>query len=136
VPRGDQPATKSQMNLELQHGEPTRPSEPDRGSNRTNAAGPAPPDNQPATTATAGRFRSASHRLVSIRRISAICSNTLTELTRLKVFYFLLLFGLTLISGSVFLARFSFQQEFQILKDISLGAMSVFTSLLAIVATA
>src|SRR5438552_16787096 len=34
------------------------------------------------------------------------------------------------------MARFTFQQEFQILKDISLGAMSIFTSLLAIVATA
>src|SRR5205823_5598531 len=45
-------------------------------------------------------------------------------------------FGLILIGGSVFLARFSFQQEFQILKDISLGAMSIFSSLLAIVATA
>jgi hypothetical protein len=69
-------------------------------------------------------------------RIAAIGTNTLTELSRMKVFYFLLLFGLILIGGSVFLARFSFQQEFQILKDISLGAMSIFTSLLAIVATA
>ena len=34
------------------------------------------------------------------------------------------------------MAQFSFQQEFQILKDISLGAISIFTSLLAIVATA
>src|SRR5438270_1318442 len=72
------------------------------------------------------------HRRVSFGRIGAICANTLTELTRMKVFYFLLLFGLLLIGGSVFLARFSFQQEFQILKDISLGAMSIFSSLLAI----
>jgi hypothetical protein len=48
----------------------------------------------------------------------------------------LLLFGLILIGGSVLLARFSFQQEFQILKDVSLGTMSIFSSLLAIVATA
>jgi ABC-type Na+ efflux pump permease subunit len=34
------------------------------------------------------------------------------------------------------MARFSFQQEFQILKDVALGAMSIFTSLLAIVAAA
>ena len=34
------------------------------------------------------------------------------------------------------MARFTFQQEFQILKDISLGAMSILSSLLAIVATA
>src|SRR5215471_12816807 len=34
------------------------------------------------------------------------------------------------------MAQFSFQQEFQILKDVSLGAISIFTSQLAIVATA
>jgi len=41
-----------------------------------------------------------------------------------------------LIGSSIFMAQFSFQQEFQILKDVSLGAISIFTSLLAIVATA
>ena len=71
-----------------------------------------------------------------IRRIFAIAGNTLTDLTRQKVFYVLLIFALVLIGSSVFLARFSFQQEFQILKDISLGTMSIFSSLLAIVATA
>jgi ABC-type transport system involved in multi-copper enzyme maturation permease subunit len=69
-------------------------------------------------------------------RIAAITGNTLTDLTRQKVFYFLLIFALILIGSSVFLARFTFQQEFQILKDVSLGAMSIFTSLLAILAAA
>jgi len=69
-------------------------------------------------------------------RILAITANTFTELTRQKVFYVLLIFALLLIGSSVFMARFTFQQEFQILKDISLGAMSIFSSLLAIVATA
>src|ERR1700686_4590351 len=69
-------------------------------------------------------------------RIFAITTNTLTELTRQKVFYVVLMFGLLLIASSVFMARFTFQQEFQILKDISLGAMSILSSLLAIVATA
>ncbi|MBA2242103.1 MAG: ABC transporter permease subunit [Chthoniobacterales bacterium] len=68
--------------------------------------------------------------------MAAITANTLTELTRLKVFYVLLLFALVLIGSSIFMARLTFQQEFQVLKDISLGAMSIFTSLLAIVATA
>src|SRR5256714_9400846 len=69
-------------------------------------------------------------------RIFAIATNTLTELTRQKAFLVLLIFALVLIGSSVFMARFTFQQEFQILKDISLGAMSIFSSLLAIVATA
>lgn len=76
------------------------------------------------------------YRAFSFRRVNAITINTLTELTRLKVFYFLLVFALLLIGSSVFMAQLTFQQEFQILKDVSLGAMSIFTSLLAIVATA
>ena len=76
------------------------------------------------------------HRAFSFSRVLAITFNTLTELTRLRVFYVLLVFALLLIGSSVFMAQFSFQQEFQILKDVSLGAISIFTSLLAIVATA
>jgi ABC-type Na+ efflux pump permease subunit len=71
-----------------------------------------------------------------IRRIQAIASATWTELVRLKVFYFLVIFALLVIGNSFFLARFSFEEEFQMLKDIALGAMSIFSSLLAILATA
>ena len=76
------------------------------------------------------------YRAFSLGRLFAITTNTLTDLTRQKVFYFVLIFALLLIGSSVFMARLTFQQEFQILKDVSLGAMSIFTSLLAIVATA
>ncbi|HUE40361.1 MAG TPA: ABC transporter permease subunit [Chthoniobacterales bacterium] len=76
------------------------------------------------------------HRKFSIGRIGAIATNTLTELTRQKVFYVLFIFALVLIGSSVFMARFTFQEEFQILKDVSLGAMSIFSSLLAVIASA
>jgi hypothetical protein len=76
------------------------------------------------------------HRPFSFARVAAITGNTFTELVRLRVFYFLLIFALLLIANSLFMARLSFQQEFQLLKDVSLGTMSIFTSLLAIVATA
>ncbi len=78
----------------------------------------------------------AAHRTFSAARIAAIANNTFLELTRLKVFYFILLFALLLIGSATFMARLTFQQEFQVLKDISLGAMSIFTSLLAIMAAA
>src|SRR3984893_4687560 len=78
----------------------------------------------------------APHRVFSPARIFAITTNTLTELTRQKVFCVLLIFGLVLIGSSVFMARFTFQQEFQSLKHTSLGAMSIFSSLMAVVATA
>lgn len=76
------------------------------------------------------------HTAFSFGRVRALTLNTLTELTRMKVFYVVLIFALILIGGSAFMARMSFQQEFQVLKDIALGAMNIFTSLLAIVATA
>ena len=75
-------------------------------------------------------------RAFFLRRIAAIAGNSLTELTRLKLFYVLLLFALVLIGSSMFMARLTFQQEFQVLKDISLGAISIFTSILAIAAAA
>ena len=81
-------------------------------------------------------MKASAHRPFAFSRIVAITGTTLTELVRLKVFYFLLIFALLLIGNSLFMARLSFQQEFQVLKDVSLGAMSIFTSLLAIVATA
>jgi ABC-type Na+ efflux pump permease subunit len=77
-----------------------------------------------------------NHRAFSFRRVAAITGNTLTGLTRLKIFYALLLFALLLIGASAFMAQMTFQQEFQVLKDVGLGAMSIFTSLLAVLATA
>jgi ABC-2 type transport system permease protein len=79
---------------------------------------------------------SSGHRAFSFGRIVAIAANTFTELTRLKVFYVLLFFALLLIGTSVFMAQLTFQEEFQVLKDIALGSMGIFTSLLAVVATA
>jgi len=76
------------------------------------------------------------HQVFSPARIGAIASNTLLELVRLKVFYFLLIFALLIIGSSAFMVRLSFQEQFQMLKDVSLGSMSVFTWLLAVLATA
>jgi ABC-type transport system involved in multi-copper enzyme maturation permease subunit len=75
------------------------------------------------------------HKVFSLSRVWAIASNTLLELVRLKVFYFLLIFALVVI-GVLFLYRDIFQDEFQSLKDGSLGAMSIFIMLLSILPTA
>lgn len=76
------------------------------------------------------------HKAFSLARVTAIASNTLLELVRLKVFYFMLLFALLIIGSSFFTSKFTFQEQFQVLKDVSLGAMSIFTWLLAVLATA
>ena len=69
-------------------------------------------------------------------QIAAIARNTFTELVRQKIFYVILVFALCAIGSSLFMARLTFQEEFQMLKDVCLGAMSIFTSLLAVLATA
>lgn len=81
-------------------------------------------------------LQATRHRAFSAARIGAIASNTLLELVRLKVFYFLLLFALLMIGSSALTSKLTFQGQFQMLKDVSLGAMSIFSWLLAVLATA
>lgn len=76
------------------------------------------------------------HKIFSPARVNAIASNALLELARLKVFYFLLLFALLIIGSSAFMLEFPFHEQFQVLKDLGLGAMSIFTWLLSVLATA
>lgn len=76
------------------------------------------------------------HKSFSLARVSAIAANTLLELVRLKVFYFLLLFALLGIGVSFFTSKLTFQEQFQVLKHAALGMMSIFTWLLAVLATA
>ena len=90
----------------------------------------------PAPATNAGLRAGTVHKAFSLTRVNAIASNTLLELVRLKVYYFMLLFGLVLIGSSLFMVNFSFQQQFQVLKDVSLGAMSIFSWLLGVLATA
>ncbi len=89
--------------------------------------------NDPAASSMQPR---TPHKIFSPRRIVAIATNTLLELIRLKVFYFLLLFALLIIGSSAFMIDFKFQEQFQVLKDMSLGSMSIFSWLLAVLATA
>lgn len=78
----------------------------------------------------------SAHSLFSIGRVLAIAGNTFRDLVRQKVFYFMLLFALILIGASLALVNISFQGHLQTVMDVSLGAMSVFTMLLAVLATA
>jgi hypothetical protein len=80
--------------------------------------------------------RASAHKLFSIRRATAIATNTFRDLVRQKVFYFMVVFALLLIGASLALVSLSFQGQLQTVMDVSLGAMSVFTMLLAVLSTA
>ncbi len=76
------------------------------------------------------------HRKFSPGRIWALATSTLTQLVRMKVFYFLLIFiALLFVAGFLFISL-SFEQELKLLKDIAFGAMSLFSIIFAIVGTA
>lgn len=77
-----------------------------------------------------------SHRFFSPGRVWALATTTLTELVRLKVFGFVLIFAAALIAAPLVFPSLVFHDQFQMLRDVALGAMSIFTSLLAILATA
>jgi len=76
------------------------------------------------------------HKLFSIARTWAIAGNTFTQLVRMKVFYFMLIFSALIIGVNFFFLDFTFEQELKILKDVSFGAMGMFASIFAIVGTA
>lgn len=76
------------------------------------------------------------HRSFSFGRVWALALNTLLELIRQKVFYFLIVFALVLIGCSCFMDFMRPEFQFQVIKDVSLGAMSIFTWLLAVLSTA
>ncbi|MCE9609801.1 MAG: hypothetical protein K8R23_06285 [Chthoniobacter sp.] len=76
------------------------------------------------------------HKTFSLARVFAIASNTLLELVRLKVFYFLLCFALLFIAVSLATSTLTFQEQFHSMKSMALGGMSMFTLLLAVLSTA
>lgn len=87
-------------------------------------------------TPVAQASQAAAHKLFSIGRVSAIASNTFRDLVRQKVFYFMVVFALILIGASLAMATLTFEGQLQMVMDTSLGAMSIFTMLLAVLSTA
>ena len=75
-------------------------------------------------------------KLFSPSRVLAIAMNTFTQLVRMKVFYFLLIFSVLIIGANVLFLNFTFEQELKILQDVSFGAMTLFASIFSIVGTA
>jgi ABC-type transport system involved in multi-copper enzyme maturation permease subunit len=80
----------------------------------------------------------------SPQRVWTIALNTLTESVRQKVYLIMILFALVLIANASFFSQFSFgedsgseaMEKLKFIKDFSLGAISIFGMLIAIVGTA
>ncbi|MEM8952880.1 MAG: ABC transporter permease subunit [Verrucomicrobiota bacterium] len=73
----------------------------------------------------------------SLGRIWVLAGATFTQLVRMKTFYFLLIFcALVALAGSLNIMAYNAEQQMKLVKDVSLGAMSLFASIFGIVATA
>ncbi|MBK1789864.1 ABC transporter permease [Persicirhabdus sediminis] len=78
----------------------------------------------------------------SSARIGIIAKHTFTQLSRMKVFYFLVAFALLIVGASFFempggrIASDSAEQDLRMVKSTAMGAMSLFSVIFAIAATA
>jgi ABC-type Na+ efflux pump permease subunit len=71
-----------------------------------------------------------------IYRIVTIARNTMTEALRDRVLSLVLVFALVILVSSVLFLQFSFEEQFKFLKDFSLGAITLFGTLIAILGVA
>lgn len=70
----------------------------------------------------------------SLRRLWTIGRNTMTEIIRQKFFYILVLFGVAALLSSKFFSQFSTAgEQIKFIKDFSLGAITIFSALIAMV---
>ena len=76
------------------------------------------------------------HAVFSPTRIWAIAANTFTQLVRMKVFYFMLIFTALIIAVNFFFLGWTLEQELKSMKDAAFGAMRIFSAVFAIVDTA
>ncbi len=76
------------------------------------------------------------HRWFSPARVLTIAGGTFTQLVRMKVFSFMAIFAVVVIGASFAFADLKTEQELKMLKDLSLAAMALFSTLFAIAGTA
>jgi len=76
------------------------------------------------------------HQAFSPTRIWAITTNTFTQLVRMRVFYFLLIFSVVIVGVSFLFVAVEAEQQLRLLKDVSFGSMRLFCVIFAIVGTA
>lgn len=74
--------------------------------------------------------------LFSISRVWVIATSTVTQLVRMKTFYFLLAFAIIVVGAGNFNIPSTAAKELSMIKKVSFGTMDLFAWLFAIVATA
>ena len=90
-----------------------------------------------STPAPSVAVRPAHHGLRPwLRRLGVLAGHTFTQLVRMKVFYFLLVFSLIMFVAGFVLSSVSPDAELKLVKDTSFGVMQIFSALFGIVGMA
>jgi ABC-type Na+ efflux pump permease subunit len=76
------------------------------------------------------------HRAFSLQRVLTIAGGTLTQMVRMKVFLFMLIFAAAIIASGFIFANLRTEQELKTMKDIGFAGMSFFCMVFAIAGTA
>jgi len=74
--------------------------------------------------------------LFSLSRIWTLATSTFTQLVRMKTFYFLAVFAVVVIAAGSLNLLYTPVQQLKVIRETSVGAMSIFSWLFAISATA
>jgi hypothetical protein len=72
----------------------------------------------------------------SLARIWALASNTVTQLVRMKILWFLAVFAIVVVAAAFAFPVMSPEQQLKLLKDVVFGALQIFSIVIAIAATA
>jgi len=72
----------------------------------------------------------------SLSRIWTLATNTVTQLLRMKILVFLAVFSVIVVAAGFSFPAMSPEQQLKLLKDVSLGALQIFSMVIAIAATA
>jgi ABC-type Na+ efflux pump permease subunit len=72
----------------------------------------------------------------SIARIWTLATNTVTQLVRMKILVFLVVFAVVVVAAAFAFPAMSAEQQLKLLKDVVFGALQIFSIVIAIAATA
>ncbi len=75
-------------------------------------------------------------RLAGLGRITVLAGHTFTQLVRMKVFYFLLVFSVVIFAVGFLISSVSPDQELKLIKDTAFGSMQIFSWIFGIVGMA
>lgn len=76
-----------------------------------------------------------SFRSFSFARLWTLATNTVTQLLRMRILWFLLIFSVLVVAAGFAFPAMSAEQQLKLLKDVSFGVLQVFSVVIAIAAT-